>query len=120
MADAAAKGAGAQAVAHESFLFESVDLPKIPTVDASKKESKLKGLITDSAKILIPITGGVLLKALGLFSPTLTLILEMILIAIGVFELVGAVCELKPDFKDNPVCKMQHSAHHFLAGGGGH
>lgn len=103
-----------------SYIYESTDSDsdsfKIPNLDPSKQESKLKGLIGDSFKILIPVTGGVLLKALGLFSPTLSLILEMILISIGVFELVGSVCELKPDFKDNPVCKMQHSAHHFLVG----
>lgn len=110
---------GAQ-IAKESYIFEaSATLPKIPNLDPSKK-TLLGDLIKDSSKILIPITGGLILKALGLFSPTLTLILEIIIISIGVFELIGAVCELNDKFKDKPICKLQHKAHHFLSGGGGH
>jgi hypothetical protein len=97
----------------ESMIFEgaSVDLTK---------SSKLTDFLSNSKDILIPVAGGLLVQALMGFFPTIKIILEMILVSIGLFELVGALCEISETLKATSVCKLHHSAEHFLGGSSGH
>ena len=97
-------------LAKESMIFESnnIDL---------NKGSKFTEFLSKSKDVLIPVVGGLLVQALMVFFPTIKIVLEMILVSIGLFELVGALCEVSDTLKGSAICKLQHSAHHFLAGG---
>jgi hypothetical protein len=97
----------------ESMIFEGA------TVDLSKG-SKFTDFLSTSKEILIPVAGGLLVQALLAFFPTIKIILEMILVSIGVFELVGALCEASETLKSTSVCSLHHSAEHFLGGSSGH
>lgn len=99
------------------FIMESAN------VDINK-HSKYTGFMSDLKGSVGPMVGGFVFAALSHFFPIVHTILEVILVAIGVFELVGAMCKLEWVVKKNlKVCKVQHDIHHFLegaAGGGGH
>lgn len=98
-------------IAKESMIFEAAG------IDLSKG-SKITDFLSTSKDILIPVAGGLLVQALVAFFPTIKIILEIILVSIGLFELVGALCEVSETLKATSVCKLQHSAHHFISGGG--
>jgi hypothetical protein len=100
-------------MAKESMIFEAVG------VDLTKG-SKFTDFLSTSKDILIPVAGGLLVQALVAFFPTIKIILEMILVSIGLFELIGALCEISETLKTTSVCKLQHSAHHFISGGSNH
>jgi len=94
------------------FIMES------ESVDTSK-HTKFTGFMNDLKDSAGPIVGGFVLSALSHFFPIVHTILEVILVAIGIFELVGAMCKLEWVAKKGlKVCKLQHDAHHFLEGGG--
>jgi hypothetical protein len=101
------------------FLLES------GTVDVNKF-TKYTSFFKELPSALLPTVGGLLVAALSKFFPIVHTILEIILVAIGTFELVGAMCKLDWVAKKGlKVCKVQHDVHHFLegavsGGGGGH
>lgn len=100
------------------FLLES------GTVDVNKV-TKYTSFFKDLPSAVAPAVGGLLVSALSKFFPIIHTILEIILVAIGIFELVGAMCKLDWVAKKGlKVCKVQHDMHHFLegkvSGGGGH
>ena len=97
----------------ESMILEGA------AVDLTKG-SKFTDFLSSSKEILIPVAGGLLVSALLAFFPTIKIILEMILVSIGLFELIGALCEASQTLKSTSVCSLHHSAHHFLEGGSGH
>lgn len=97
----------------ESMILEGA------AVDLTKG-SKFTDFLANSKEILIPVAGGLLVQALLTFFPTIKIILEMILVSIGVFELIGALCEVSQTLKSTSVCSLHHSAHHFLEGGSPH
>ena len=97
----------------ESMIFEGA------VVDLTKG-SKFTDFLSSSKEILIPVAGGLLVSALLSFFPTIKIILEMILVSIGVFELVGALCEASETLKSTSVCSLHHSAERFLGGSSGH
>jgi hypothetical protein len=120
----AAKGGVASAtkinLAKESFSINESDTL---TVDMNKKTSYTSGIFDTAKKIALPAIGGLLMAALSHFFPIVHTILEAILVSIGIFELVGAVCQLDSiKSKKLKVCTLQHDAHHFIEGsvGGGH
>jgi hypothetical protein len=101
------------------FLLES------GTVDVNKF-TKYTSFFKDLPSAVAPAVGGLLVSALSKFFPIIHTILEIILVSIGIFELVGAMCKLDWVAKKGlKVCKVQHDMHHFLegavsGGGGGH
>jgi hypothetical protein len=93
------------------------------TVDMTKNSTHTSGILDSVKKLALPAVGGLLMAALSHFFPIVHTILEGILVAIGIFELVGAVCQLESiKSKNLKVCTLQHKAHHFIEGGvgGGH
>ena len=100
-----------------SFVKESA-----AAVDMSKMGTLVSGTFDTVKNIALPAIGGLLMAALKYFFPVLNHILEAILVAIGIFELVGAVCKIESiKSKKLKICTIQHSAHHFIEGGvGGH
>lgn len=86
----------------------------VPAVDV-KKPTKYTEFLKDAKGIIAPAVGGMVFAALSHFFPVVKYILEAILVTIGLFELVGALCKLEWVKKKNlKVCKVQHSAHHWL------
>lgn len=86
-------------------------------LDPKKKSKWTEFLNWDTlTKTMTPIVGSVLVSALSaVFMPHK--LMEGILVAIGVFELVGALCKLDWVAKKGlKVCKAQHSVHHWLEG----
>jgi hypothetical protein len=123
-ADAAKGGVASAAtkinLAKESFSINESDTL---TVDMNKKTSYTSGIFDTAKKVALPAIGGLLMAALSHFFPIVHTILEAILVSIGIFELVGAVCQLDSiKSKKLKVCTLQHDAHHFIEGsvGGGH
>ena len=122
-----AKGAAevaSKAVTKESFdfLFES-EAQTLGPVDITKPSKHTSGLWDQIKKMALPVVGSLLISALAHFFPMVTIILEVILVTIGVFELLGAVCKIdKIKSKMPKVCSIQHNIHHFLEAksGGGH
>jgi hypothetical protein len=108
----------------ESFEFinESNEIGLLP-VDLTKN-TKYTAFFDTLSSSVVPILGSVLVAALSKFFPIVHTILEIILVSIGTFELVGAMCKLESVAKKGlKVCKVQHDVHHFLEGavsGGGH
>jgi hypothetical protein len=108
-------------LAKESFsINESGDAL---AVDMSKNSSHTSGIFDTVKKLALPAVGGLLMAALSHFFPIVHTILEAILVSIGIFELIGAVCQIDSiKSKNLKVCTLQHKAHHFIEGsvGGGH
>jgi len=116
----AATKAVAGAVTKESYEFL---LESEAAVDLTKPSKHTTGLWDQIKGMALPVVGGLLLSALAHFFPMVTVILEVILVSIGVFELLGAVCKVdKIKQKMVKVCSIQHDIHHFLEAksGGGH
>ena len=93
------------------------------TVDMTKNSTHTSGILDSVKKMALPVVGGLLMAALSHFFPIVHTILEGILVSIGIFELVGAVCQLESiKSKNFKVCTLQRKAHHFIEGGvgGGH
>jgi hypothetical protein len=68
------------------------------------------------------IVGGLIYKALSLKFHVIKIVLEVIMVGIGIFELIGAACQIDKVAKGMPkICSMQMDAHHWLEGkfGGG-
>ena len=105
----------------ESLIFEAAEL----AVDMNKHSKYTPDWETVKG-IALPAVGGLLMAALSHFFPIVHTILEGILVSIGIFELVGAVCKIESiKSKNLKVCTIQHDIHHFLeaksgGGGGGH
>lgn len=102
----------------ESFIFEAAELQ----ADMSKN-SKYTPDWESVKSVALPAVGGLLLAALSHFFPIVHTILEAILVSIGIFELVGAICKIESvKSKNLKVCQVQHDIHHFLEAksGGGH
>ena len=94
----------------ESYIFEAAELQ----ADMSKF-SKYTPDWESIKGVALPAVGGLLLAALSHFFPIIHTILEAILVSIGIFELVGAVCKIESvKSKKLKVCTLQHQAHHFL------
>jgi len=92
-------------------------------VDMTKNSPHTSGIFDTVKKMALPVAGGLLMAALSHFFPIVHTILEAILVSIGIFELVGAVCQLESiKSKNFKVCTLQRKAHHFIEGGvgGGH
>lgn len=106
-----------------SFKKESFEFILENNVDVNKP-SKYTDFFNDLSGMVVPVAGSFVVAALSKFFPVVHTILEIILVAIGTFELVGAMCKLDWVAKKGlKVCKVQHNVHHFLegaAGGGGH
>ena len=105
------------------FIYESNEAGFLP-VDLTKN-TKYTAFFDTLSGSVAPILGSVLVAALSKFFPIVHTILEIILVSIGTFELVGAMCKLDWVAKKGlKVCKVQHDIHHFLegavSGGGGH
>ena len=104
------------------FIYESNEAGFLP-VDLTKN-TKYTAFFDTLSGSVAPILGSVLVAALSKFFPIVHTILEIILVSIGTFELVGAMCKLDWVAKKGlKVCKVQHNVHHFLegaVGGGGH
>jgi hypothetical protein len=119
--NATAKATSKINLAKESLIInESGDAL---SVDMSKNSSHTSGIFDTVKKMALPVVGGLLMAALSHFFPIVHTILEAILISIGIFELVGAVCQIGSiKSKNLKVCTLQHKAHHFIEGGvgGGH
>ncbi len=116
----AATKAVAGAVTKESYEFL---LESEAAVDITKPSKHTSGLWDQIKSMALPVVGGLLLSALSHFFPMVGVILEVILVSIGVFELLGAVCKVdKIKQKMVKVCSIQHDIHHFLEAksGGGH
>jgi len=95
------------------FLLEN------ETVDVNKY-TKFTGFFKDISSAVAPTVGSFIVAALSKFFPIVHTILEIILVAIGTFELVGALCKLDWVAKKGlKVCKVQHDIHHFLEGAAG-
>ena len=124
VANAAAKATSKINLAKESyeFLFES-EAQTLGPVDITKPSKHTSGLWDQIKSMALPVVGGLLLSALSHFFPMVGVVLEVILVTIGIFELLGAVCKVdKIKQKMVKVCSIQHDIHHFLEAksGGGH
>jgi hypothetical protein len=111
----------APGAAKESLSINESD--EALTVDMTKNSPHTSGILDSVKKLALPAVGGLLMAALSHFFPIVHTILEGILVSIGIFELVGAVCQLESiKSKNFKVCTLQHKAHHFIEGGvgGGH
>ena len=99
------------------FILESA------SVDPNQ-HTKYTAFFDQLSSSVVPIVGSFVVAALSKFFPIVHTILEIILVSIGTFELVGAMCKLESVAKKGlKVCKVQHDVHHFLEGavsGGGH
>lgn len=96
----------------ESFLFEAA--PAELKVDMNKF-SKYTPSWETIKSMAGPVVGGLTLSVLSHFFPIVHTILECILIGIGIFELVGAVCQIPAiSSKKLKVCTLQHDGHHFI------
>jgi hypothetical protein len=120
VANAAAKATSKINLAKESFSINESDTL---SVDMNKTTSYTSGIFDIAKKVALPAIGGLLMAALSHFFPIVHTILEAILVSIGIFELVGAVCTI-PSIKSKnlKICTLQNKAHHFIEGGvgGGH
>lgn len=122
----AVKGGAAKATSKINLAKESFGInesEKALAVDMNKTTSYTNGIFDIAKKVALPAVGGLLMAALSHFFPIVHTILEAILVSIGIFELVGAVCQIGSiKSKNLKVCTLQHSAHHFIEGGvgGGH
>lgn len=122
----AVKGGAAKATSKINLAKESFSInesEKALAVDMNKTTSYTNGIFDIAKKVALPAVGGLLMAALSHFFPIVHTILEAILVSIGIFELVGAVCQIGSiKSKNLKVCTLQHSAHHFIEGGvgGGH
>lgn len=120
----AAPAAAAAAKPNINLKKESLESIMESAAADLSKHSKYTGFMGDLKGVVGPMVGGFVFAALSHFFPIVHTILEVILVSIGVFELVGAMCKLEWVVKKNlKVCKVQHDIHHFLegaAGGGGH
>jgi len=120
VANAAAKATSKINLAKESFSINESDTL---SVDMNKTTSYTSGIFDIAKKVALPAIGGLLMAALSHFFPIVHTILEAILVSIGIFELVGAVCTIESiKSKNLKICTLQHKAHHFIEGGvgGGH
>lgn len=118
VANAAAKATSKINLAKESF---SINESETLSVDMNKTSSHTSGIFDTVKKMALPAIGGLLMAALSHFFPIVHTILEAILVSIGIFELVGAVCTIESIKKKNlKICTLQHNAHHFIEVGGGH
>lgn len=103
----------------ESYIFEAAELQADMT-----KNSKFTPNWEAVKGVALPAVGGLLMAALSHFFPIVHTILECILVGIGIFELVGAICKIPAiSSKKLKVCTLQHQAHHFLeakSGGAAH
>ena len=101
-----------KAVTKESYEFL---LESEAAVDITKPSKHTTGLWDQIKSMALPVVGGLLLSALSHFFPMVGVILEVILVSIGIFELIGAVCKVdKIKQKMGNVCSIQHDIHHFL------
>lgn len=102
----------------ESYIFEAAE----QTIDMGKFSKYTPSWDTIKG-VALPAVGGLLMAAFSHFFPIVHTILECILVGIGIFELVGAVCKIPAiSAKKLKVCTLQHDAHHFIEAkmGGGH
>lgn len=82
-----------------------------------EKPSKHTSFLDDAKGALAPIAGGLLFAVIARFIPIVKIILEIILVGIGIFEFIGAICNLKwVASKNLKVCKVQHNIHHIIEG----
>lgn len=91
----------------ESMIFEGA------IVDLTKG-SKFTDFLSNSKDILIPVAGGLLVQTLIAFFPTIKIVLEIILVSIGLFELIGSLCEVSKTLQTTSVCKIQLSPSKLL------
>lgn len=121
----AAAGGVAKAVAGAAGVKESLlnEAAAVENIDLKQETVHTKGLWDNVKSMAGPLVGGMLLAALKYFFPPVKIVLEILLLAVGVFELVGAICK-SDQIKDliGPICQVQHDIHHFLESkmGGGH
>jgi hypothetical protein len=106
-APAAAKGPSIKKESYEHiFESENVDM---------NKHSKYTDIWDTVKSAAIPTVGSLLIAVLSKFFPIIHTILEGVLVSIGIFELVGAVCQIESvKSKKLKVCTIQHNIHHFL------
>jgi hypothetical protein len=97
----------------ESYIFEDAAAGELKA--DMTKHSKFTPDWETIKGVALPAVGGLLLAALSHFFPVVHTILEGILVSIGIFELVGAVCKIESvKSKNLKVCSIQHNIHHFL------
>ena len=81
------------------------------------KPSKYTSFFKDMGSSAVPVAGSLVVAAISNFFPLVHTILEVILVGIGIFELVGTMCKLDWVAKKGlKVCKVRHDIHHFLEG----
>jgi len=117
-AEGVAKGAEGvvNAIKKESLLNEAAAaVPADGEHINIKGEKHTEGLWDKIKPMVGPLIGGVLLASIKYFFPPVKIILEIMLLSIGVFELVGAICKNdKVKGLIGPICQIQHDIHHFL------
>ena len=102
-------------------IFEDAAATDSGKIDMNKESKLLAFFKWENLKgVLLPVVGSLMVSVISLYWHPLHKVMEGVLVTIGVFELLGALCKTEWVAKTKlKVCSVQHSIHHALEGAAG-